>query len=215
MEADFWHQKWERGELGFHLSEANPLLVQHFSVLGLQRGQTVLLPLCGKTRDMVWLLEQGYQVRGAELSQLAVEAFFAELGVTPEMSDCGALTCYQAESIAIYCGDFFSLQPEVLGAVDAVYDRAALVALPPDMRSAYTQHLRTLSGDAPQLLIAYEYDQLAADGPPFAILPEEVSQHYAPSHHLQLLNRVNVEGGLKGKVAATEAVWHLTPLQSR
>lgn len=210
MEASFWHGKWERGDIGFHTAQANPLLVQHFAALKLPPGSRIFLPLCGKTLDMHWLLERGLRISGIDLSELAVRALFEELGLTPEVRSTGDLLHFQAEGIDLFTGDFFRLSPATLGAVDAVYDRAALVALPDTMRQAYTQHLRALTQEAPQLLIAYEYDQSAAGGPPFSVQADEVALHYAGRFNLVLLDRQPVEGGLKGKLPATEAVWLLT-----
>jgi len=72
MDAAFWHEKWQNKQIGFHLDDVNPLLVTHFDALGLQAGQTVFLPLCGKTLDIAWLLGNGFQVRGVELHEPAI-----------------------------------------------------------------------------------------------------------------------------------------------
>ena len=130
MDSDFWHKKWEDNQIGFHRSSVNPLLVRFLSVLGLVPGARVFLPLCGKTRDIAWLRDQGFRVAGAELSRLAIEQLFDELGETPEITEHGALTRFSGEGIDIFVGDIFELSAPVLGPVDAIYDRAALVALP-------------------------------------------------------------------------------------
>ncbi len=211
MEADFWHNKWARNEIGFHREDANPLLTNHFARLALPTGSRVFLPLCGKTRDIAWLLDQGYRVAGAELSRLAVSQLFAELGAEPVIAQQGKLEHFSAPGIDIFAGDLFALTPAQLGTVDAVYDRAALVALPPAMRNAYCPHVLALSAGAPQLLVTYEYAQDIVAGPPFSIPTTEVAQHYADSHLLQLLGSAEVEGGMKGRCPATEHVWHLAP----
>jgi thiopurine S-methyltransferase len=213
MDADFWHQKWEKNDIGFHNSEANPLLVRHFGALALARGSRVFLPLCGKTLDIAWLLAQGYRVAGAELSRLAIEQLFAGLGVEPEIARAGGLQRYSARNIDIFVGDLFALSGDLLGPVDAVYDRAALVALPATMRDRYTAHLMGITGRAPQLLISYTYDQSLLEGPPFSISNEEVYRHYDGEYELELLESVDVPGGLKGKCAATENVWLLKQLR--
>ncbi|MGZ8957429.1 MAG: thiopurine S-methyltransferase [Methylosarcina sp.] len=209
MEASFWHQKWERGEIAFYESEANPFLVTHFEKLNLAKGSRVFLPLCGKTRDFSWLLTCGYRVVGAELSELAVNELFKELGLEPKISIAGKLTRYSAKDIDILVGDIFDLSAEYLGPISAIYDRAALVALPSGIRERYTSHLMNISGTAPQLLISYEYDQLVMEGPPFSVTENEVMQHYEAAYQLKLVETKNVEGGLKGKVAATETAWLL------
>ena len=211
MEADFWHNKWAKNEIGFHREDANPLLLAHFEALNLPPGSRVFLPLCGKTRDIAWLLDQGFQVAGAELSRLAVTQLFAELDAEPAIAQHGPLEHFSAPSIDIFVGDIFALSPAQLAPVAAVYDRAALVALSAAMRERYSQHLREISAHAPQLLISYDYDQSAVAGPPFAIAPAEIEQHYADHYLISLLATVEVEGGMKGKCAACERVWLLTP----
>lgn len=209
MEASFWHRKWERGEINFHESEANPLLTTHFEKLDLTKGSRVFLPLCGKTRDIAWLLARGYRIAGAELSGQAIDALFQELGLKPEIARIGELTRYSADDIDIWVGDIFDVSAEDLGPVSAIYDRAALVALPTATRKQYAAHLMHITDTAPQLLIAYEYDQSVIDGPPFSVSEDEVKQHYGAAYRLTSVERRNVAGGLKGKVASTEAVWLL------
>lgn len=209
MDAGFWHRKWETNDIGFHGSEANPHLVNYFGALSLQQGSRVFLPLCGKTLDIAWLLASGYRVAGAELSRIAIEQLFAELGVQPEVSEVGALSRYRADGIDIFVGDIFQLSGQVLGPVDAVYDRAALVALPAGMRGPYAAHLARITAGVPQLLVCYEYDQSLAAGPPFSVSDEEVVHHYQGMYNPARLASVEVPGGLKGKCAARENVWLL------
>jgi thiopurine S-methyltransferase len=209
MEASFWHQKWERGEIAFHESDANPFLVAHFEKLNLAKGSRVFLPLCGKTRDCAWLLAHGYRVAGVELSELAVNELCKELGFEPKISIAGKLTRYSAKDIDILAGDIFDVSAEYLGPISAIYDRAALVALPSDIRERYTPHLMNITSTAPQLLVAYEYDQLLMDGPPFSVTENEIKQHYEAAYQLKPVESKNVEGGLKGKAVVTETAWLL------
>ena len=209
MDASFWHQKWEKNEIAFHQSEANPLMVKYFSELSLAEGSRIFIPLCGKTHDIAWLLTNDYCVAGAELSKIAIEQLFAELGVVPKKSSIGKLEHYSATNIDVFVGDIFDLSRNLLGPVNAIYDRAALVALPLEMRKQYTNHLMQITGKAPQLLISYVYDKSAIDGPPFSISNEEVKQHYADSYELTHIASVDVSGGMKGKCAAIENVWLL------
>lgn len=210
MEASFWHNRWQSNNIkGFHHTEANPVLVRHFPALALPKGSRVFVPLCGKSVDLPWLVSEGYRVAGAELSPLAVEQFFKELGVEPTVKTQGALQLFQAPSIDFYLGNIFDLTPELLGPIDAIYDRAALVALPPDLRKRYTAHLLSLGGGVPQLLATYVYDQTKTDGPPFSISAAEVSQHYQGRYRITQLSSETVEGGLRGETPATEEVWLL------
>lgn len=211
MEANFWHAKWANNEIGFHQDEVNPLLREHFDRLALAAGSRLFVPLCGKTRDIAWLLAAGYRVAGAELSRLAVEQLFAELGVAPQIEQAGPLIRFTAEDLDLYVGDIFELAAGELGQVDAVYDRAALVALPEAMRQRYADHLAALTDRARQLLIAYDYDQSLQNGPPFSVAADEVRHLYGPYYELALLASTEVAGGLRGKCPATEHVWLLQP----
>lgn len=209
MDAQFWHDRWAKNEIGFHKSEANPFLVKYVHELALNKGNRVFLPLCGKTLDIPWLLSNGYRIVGSELSAIAIDQLFSSLGVTPTITKNGRIAHYHANNIDIFVGDLFDVTRTMLGPVDATYDRAALVALPDTIRSRYTAHLTDITNHAPQLLICYEYDQRAAEGPPFSISHEEVRRHYADQYQLTLLTSEEVPGGLKGKCAATEHVWLL------
>lgn len=209
MDAGFWHQKWKDNEIGFDQSEANPLLVKYFNALSLVTGSRVFVPLCGKTIDIAWLLSNDYRVVGIELSELAVEQLFAALELEPRTVDVGNLKRYSAQSIDIFVGDVFDLTREMLLPVDAVYDRAALVALPENMRDRYTAHLIDITDTAPQLLLTFVYDQSLMDGPPFSISDKEVKQHYENQYDMTRLANMDVPGGFKEKYPAMENVWLL------
>lgn len=210
MNHSFWHEKWQKQQIGFHEAEANPLLLAHIHALDLPPKSRLFLPLCGKTLDIAWLLAQGYRVAGAELNELAVTSLFEEMGLVPTITQCGKLVRYSAPHLDIFRGDIFDLQSDTLGAIDAIYDRAALIALPQHMRHDYSQHVRDLTGTAKQLLITVEYDQSQQAGPPFSIDTEEVQFHYGASYTVTPLASKPIVGGLKGKCAADEHVWLLT-----
>lgn len=210
MDPNFWFNRWAKNETGFHLTEANPMLVKYFAELSLARGDRMFLPLCGKTLDIGWMISNGYRVAGAELSRIAIEQLFEELGIEPRISKDGGMEHYQGPNIDIFVGDIFNLTKEMLGRVDAVYDRAALVALPTGMRGRYTAHVMKITDDAPQLLICCEYDQRLMEGPPFSISDEEVKERYGGHFNLSLLG--TMPGGLtrlKGRSDAKENVWLL------
>ncbi|MEM9343932.1 MAG: thiopurine S-methyltransferase [Pseudomonadota bacterium] len=211
MEHSFWHDRWKANELGFHEADGNALLASHFGTLGKPEGARVFVPLCGKTRDIGWLLAQGCRVVGTELSEIAVRDLFKDLGLSPEKSEVGELNRYAGPSIEVFVGDHFTLTADVLGTVDAIYDRAAFVALPSKMRQRYSASLKALAPGVPQLLITFEYDQSVMPGPPHSISTEEVGAHYADAFDIEMLEVKDVAGKLKGKVEATETIWHLTP----
>lgn len=209
MDANFWLARWQNNQIGFDQPEVNPLLIKHFNKLGLVAGQRVFVPLSGKTIDIAWLLQQGYQVVGVELSELAIEQLFQLLGLTPQISTVGVFTLYQAANLDMYVGDFFQLDTALLGRINAIYDRAAFIALPQAMRLDYSRHLSSISHTAPQLLISIEYDQSIVAGPPFSIEEQEIRAHYAASYIISLLERTDIADGLKGKYPAADVAWLL------
>lgn len=192
MEADFWHNRWENNLTGFHLNEVNPHLTANWSALNLKAESRIFVPLCGKSLDLVWLAEQGHEVIGCELSTLAVEAFFSENKLTAERSQIGDLELWQSEKISIFCGDIFNLTSEVLGEIDAVYDRASLIALPPAMRQDYAAKMSDLVQFAPKLLITLEYEQSKMDGPPFSVSENEVKALYEAKYQVKQLSAQDV-----------------------
>lgn len=185
MEPDFWLSRWEKGETGFHQDEIHPYLNQYW--FRLKAAQGVFVPLCGKSLDMQWLHRQGLPVKGVELSELAVKAFFQSMGLIPEVHR-GDPDCWSGGGIEILCGDFFAMTQ--LTGCDAIYDRAALIAMPPDLRPAYAQKIRQLfPHGTPMLLITLEYPQAEMNGPPFSVSEDEVRQLYAGASIEKLTHR--------------------------
>lgn len=212
MDHAFWHNRWATNQIGFHEPQVNPLLVEHFTALALPPGSRLLLPLCGKTLDIAWLLAAGHRVVGVELSELAVQQLFAELGATPRIhAPNDALKAYETDNLTVFVGDIFALSRDLLGPVDAIYDRAALVALPAGMRPCYASHLTEISAGARQLLISFDYEQSRLPGPPFAVPAAELAALYGQRYRLQQLARQPLAGGLKGQCPADEVVWLLQP----
>jgi thiopurine S-methyltransferase len=209
MEANFWHQRWAANEINFHQGKTNPLLLKYFDALHCGNDSRIFVPLCGKSLDVNWLLAKGHRVAGVELSELAVTQLLAGLDRKPGVEDIGGLRRYTAGDLEVLVGNIFDVSRDLLGPVDAVYDRAALVALPEAVRARYAAHLRQITNAAPQLLICYEYDQSLLAGPPFSVTGDEVARCYGGGYRLTRLASVDVPGGLKGKCAASEVVWLL------
>lgn len=177
MHPEFWHERWQQNQIGFHQDEVHPYLSQYWPSTATGR---VFVPLCGKTLDLWWLRQQGHSVIGVELSPLAVKAFFTEADVTPTLTSNGTLECWQASDIQLYCGDFFALRPENVAGCELIYDRAALIALPQDLRRKYVEHLHHLFPQgARMLLVTLDYPQAEMNGPPFAVSDDEVHELYA------------------------------------
>lgn len=178
MEPSFWHARWNSGRIGFHNDRPHPLLQQHWSRLSAAPAASVLAPLCGKSLDLTWLSQQGHRVIGVELSEVAAEAYFAEAGRQPRTFTVGNFQCWCDAGVAILVGDWFQLTTVVLQRTcdeisaswpSAVYDRAALVALPESMRERYVESLTQLAGEAAWLLVTVEYDPALRGGPPFPL----------------------------------------------
>jgi thiopurine S-methyltransferase len=193
MRAEFWHQRWAANQIGFHQQQANPYLQRFWPGMTVGQGACVLVPLCGKSLDMLWLAEQGHRVLGVELSEKAVQEFFSEQQWVPEIGQRGAFKVYHYKGIELWCGDFFALRAEDVAECTALYDRAALIALPPAMREQYVKHLdAVLPAQCRGLLITLEYDQAKIDGPPFSVSDEEVLRLLAPIWQLEELQACDV-----------------------
>lgn len=183
MDTRFWRDRWAENKIGFHEGKPNEMLATH---LGELVGDRVLVPLCGKSEDLAFLAAHGKRVVGVELVEDAVKQFFAEHTTTPTVTEHGALRAYTAGEITVFAGDWFIATPALVGAIDTFYDRAALIALPAELRTRYIAHLRTLvPAGAPGLVITVDYDQAKFQPPPHAVPDEEVHDHYTLAVPLQ------------------------------
>ena len=193
MEPDFWLQRWQEGRTGFHGAEVMPLLMKHWPSLDVPAAGRVFVPLAGKTLDMHWLAGRGHEVLGAELSPLAVDAFFAEAGLSPAISTGADGVHHRAGRIDLVRGDVFAISTSTLAGMAAVYDRAALIALPPAMRHPYVAEVYgRLPSGCRGLLITLEYPQTEMDGPPFSVEEAEVRALFAPAWDVELLERRDI-----------------------
>lgn len=205
MDAEFWHQMWAQPQQGFHQPHPNEFLTNHWRALGLQGDETVLVPLCGKSIDMLWLAQQGHHVLGVELSQKALDAFVLEHQLNAQPLKHPLFQGYETAALQLFGGDFFKLSAEDCANVKAFYDRAALVALPPTMREQYVAHLKAVCpANVTGLLVVMDYDQAAMSGPPFAVSDAEVERLLAKDFELQKLAS---EGFERKGVAVTESVY--------
>jgi thiopurine S-methyltransferase len=180
VEEKFWLDRWQDNVTPWHRADTNHYLMKYFDRLALADGDRVLVPLCGKSIDMCWLVSRGCRVRGVELSDVAVRDFFSEQGITAEERQDGDFLVLEGSGITLLCGDFFALDSKHAADIAAVYDRAALIALPPDMRARYVDHLLSiLPADVPILLLTFEYPDHEIDGPPFSIGEAQVRALYS------------------------------------
>jgi thiopurine S-methyltransferase len=218
MNQEFWHERWQQNQIGFHCEDINPHLQKIWPALNIASGSRVLVPLCGKSNDMLWLLAQGVEVIGVELSPLAVQAFFTEHELSVTTRRQGEFEVSEADGLRIYCGDFFDLAANDLSGVSAVYDRASLVALPPDMREAYAGHMQhLLKPGTVTLLVAFDYPQYEMQGPPFSVQKSEVLALYSRWCDVELLCTEDMLGREprfreKGVSRMQEQVYKLTVL---
>lgn len=215
MDREFWLNRWKNNEVGWHRSDANPLLIRHWPSLGITRGVSVFVPLCGKSLDMRYLESLGHPVIGVEFSEDAIHAYFDEGGEKPERAELFYLTRFEGPMTTLYCGDFFDVSaPDILG-VRAVYDRGALIALSEAVRPLYVDHmLRIIPEHAHILLITLEYDQEKVEGPPYSVAEEEIQALYSSRCRIDCMERITTselppkftQGGIP---SVSEAVYHI------
>ena len=183
-----WINRWENNKIGWHAEQVNRHLIKYLNKFDLLTGESIFVPLCGKTNDMLFLLEKDLKVIGVEMSNLAIEQFFSENQLDYVVSQIDKFVLYEGEGIKLYCGDFFDLKSKHLENVRAIYDRASLIALNEDLRQKYVKHLSDIiEFDARILLLTLNYPQHQRSGPPFAVSKEEVNQLYNGSFDIQEL----------------------------
>jgi len=170
MANDGWKRRWREGNIGFHQEDVNAQLRQFWPELVPDESAAVLVPLCGKSTDMVWLVRRGHRVVGVELSELAARAFFAENGLRCSERTVDQFLVLESDGIEIWVGDFFALKSEMLPSLTAWYDRAAIVALEPAVRSAYAEQIaRLLQREAVGFMLTFDYPAAEREGPPFSV----------------------------------------------
>lgn len=217
MTPEFWLDRWQHGETGWHLPEINVHLQEFWPDLGLAPETLVFVPLCGKTLDLLWLASRGHSVIGVEISELGVTEFFAENGLEPRVTQTPPFRTYAVDELRVLVGDYFDLTSAHLEGVGAVFDRASLIALPPQMRPAYAEHFKTIvPATAKSLLITLDYDQTEMSGPPFSVGRDEVQARFGDRYGIEPLASFDVideSPGFRrrGLTALAEHVWKLEP----
>lgn len=218
MESEFWIERWKQKQIGFHQDEINAHLQDFWPGLRIPEASRVFVPLCGKSSDMLWLRAQGYEVLGIELSPIAVEEFFTESQLEPVVTQKGDFQRWETDGLVVLCGDFFKLKADDLANCSGVFDRASLIALPPQMRPDYVrQMISIMPKDVHMLLVTMEYLQEEMQGPPFSVHEEEVRQHYQQNYEVSLLFEKDIIAenprfGEQGISQLLEKVYQLTPL---
>ncbi|MBS0193975.1 MAG: thiopurine S-methyltransferase [Proteobacteria bacterium] len=215
MDRQFWLERWRENRIGFHQDRVTPMLERHWNAVGVAPGACVLVPLAGKTRDIDWLAVRGHRVIAVELSSLAIEQFFAERGLQAEVFEDANGIHHRAGAIDLICGDAFALDERLLSSCEAIFDRAALIALPPDLRAHYAQQVYArMPAGCRGLLVTLEYPQQQKSGPPFAVDVAEVHARLQPGWSLDLLECKDILAEqpsfiAEGVSALTTSAWRL------
>jgi len=193
LEISYWISRWEKDKTGWHQQQVNPKLRKYWKSLNISPNPTVLVPLCGKSIDLQWLSDQAQKVIGIEVSEKAVREFLEQHAGDYTTQHHGEFVVYQSDAFEIWQGNYFHMKSSFLGPIDAVYDRAALVSMPPAKRVAYAKKLRELiENRAKILLISFDYPQQEMNGPPFSVPFEEIRQHYGPQYEIEVLHKENM-----------------------
>lgn len=217
MDPDFWRARWAERQIGFHRDRPNSLLVEHWAGLGLPSAARVLVPLCGKSLDVAYLAGLGHEVVGVELSEIAVRELFHEAGVHASTERRGHVTVHRAGRITVFEGDLFEVGPDLAGRFDAVFDRAALIALPRALRERYARHvLGLLAPAARMLVVTLELTPPDGGGPPHHVSEAEIREHYGATFAVERLGEgapepVSPPLAARGVQSVREVGYRLTP----
>jgi len=168
----------------------------------------VLVPLCGKTVDLAYLARHPKvkQVIGVEGIGKAIEEFASEnpeLMVVPVEEREKSSTQQQpfkiwtGKTILMLEGDFLELADAARsGQVDAIWDRAALVAVDPSVRELYVETHRRMLKPGGRILLS-TYVRRSGDptkGPPFSIDEDEVRRLYGDPSWVESVELLDVHG---------------------
>ena len=207
---EFWLKKWDDGIIGFHKTSVNEKLSGFFNEVQDESTKRVYVPLCGKSIDMVWLAQQGLQVVGSEIAELAIRQFFSENEIPFEQDGHR----FSSEQIVIENNDFYAFDPRTVGPIDAIYDRAAMVAMPTQRHAEYADRLlEILRPGGSILLVTFDYNQEQMSGPPFSIPEKHVLEHFHKGKITKLFHQSILETEPKfqsrGLDRLTETVWRI------
>lgn len=212
----FWTDLWKEGRTNFHKEEVNPDLITYWPHVNSSPGDIVLVPLCGKSLDMIWLTQQGYRVVGIELSQQAVAQFAEENQLHFQEETIDNTKHFYTDAISIWVADIFSLNSFLIPLVDIIYDRAALIALPQKLRSSYVDIcLNWLKPQGTLLLKSMQYNQDEMEGPPYSVSADEIAVLYDDCAEIKLLKSkqrmLNSSDALfsRGLKNVNDSVWYI------
>lgn len=212
MENNYWLDKWKKNDIAFHEQCVNADLITYINELNLKPGDYIFVPLCGKTKDILWLAEKGFHVIGVELSLIACNDFFTELNTKPHITKQSNFTKYQYNNIELLCGDLFNLTSFDLPNIHAVYDCKALIALPSDLRKNYVDHIVACVGTKIRILLFTRETNCQVKPPPFPVNQAEINLLYGSYFDVQLLKHTTMTDIperliKKGYLEMTESVY--------
>lgn len=190
MEISYWQSRWKKEKTGWHMETVYPQLPKLWPQLNINKNAEVFVPLCGKSKDLDWLADQGCHVTGIDVSEKAIKSLIDNFSAEFEKEYRHGFTIYQSDKIELWNGDFFKFPAEDYSAPDLIYDKAAMIALPPDMRPAYAQKLLQISGHQTKIFLqTFEYDQNEMNGPPFSVPEKEIRKYFGEHFSLTLLHK--------------------------
>lgn len=194
MELSYWLSRWNKGHTGFHMEDGYPGLRTHWPKLPIPPDPVVLIPLAGKSIDILWIAERAQKVICNEISSIAIEQFFNEHKMAFTKTGLASFNIYRGKNIEFWCGDFMKLPVKKMGDIDLIYDKASIVALPDKMRFAYAKKISALSADKTNILMhLLSYNQSEMNGPPFSVDPTEVKRLFSEKFSVQLLEKNSLD----------------------
>lgn len=218
MEISYWKNRWQQNKTGWHRQEVYPQLPRFWSRLDLPKEARVLVPLCGKSHDIDWLAEQGFQLIGVDASGKALKHIMERFPESFLRTESHGYTVFRSDTMELWQGDFLNFPKAAINPIAAVYDKASIVALPPAMRKKYAGKLLELSGKHTQIFLqSFEYDQHEMNGPPFSVSEREIKNLLGASFDIMLLHKQSrfeeVEKFHRRGLSSyfMEKIYHLTP----
>lgn len=219
MKQKYWHEKWQTNDIGFHESTVSPDLVTYLPKLNLSAGNCIFVPLCGKSKDLLWLSAQGFRVIGVELSPIACDEFFTELNVIPRITRRASFIHYAHDNIELFCGDIFDLTAADFPPIHAMYDCKALIALSADTRRKYVNHLIQCLGTQIKILLLTRTTNCNVTPPPYSVDEAEINSLYRHSfkniQHLKCAAAQDIPERLikKGYTEMAESVYVISSVR--
>jgi thiopurine S-methyltransferase len=219
-EKEYWLNKWRSNDIAFHEQDINPDLIAYIHTLNLYSGDYIFVPLCGKTKDMVWLANEGFHVIGVELSPIACDEFFSEMNISPQITQQSKFIRYKHNNIELLCGDLFDLTKTDLPTIHAIYDCKALIALPNDLRKKYVNHIMSCLGTKIKILLLTMESNCHVKPPPYSVNSNEIDLLYGNYFNVQLLKSESIRDiperlVKKGYLEMRESVYLISELRGQ